>query len=78
MMPNRISSVPFGRRFSKYRNEGRRQIREDRRVVERRSMLCRQCPWPGLEVIELYREDGKPLPPPTSGKDFANKTQRIA
>lgn len=25
------------------------------------------------EAIELYRKDGKPLPPPTSGRDFANK-----
>lgn len=25
------------------------------------------------EAIELYRLDGKPLPPPTSGPDFANK-----
>jgi predicted RNase H-like HicB family nuclease len=30
------------------------------------------------ETIELYREDGKPLPPPTSGRDFANKTQDVA
>ena len=26
------------------------------------------------EMIELYKQDGKPLPPPTSGKDFANKS----
>jgi predicted RNase H-like HicB family nuclease len=25
------------------------------------------------EVIELYKRDGKPLPPPTSGKDYANR-----
>lgn len=25
------------------------------------------------ETIELYKADGKPLPPPTSGKDYANK-----
>ena len=25
------------------------------------------------EVIELYKRDGKPLPPPTSGKYCANK-----
>lgn len=30
------------------------------------------------EAIELYRNDGKPLPPPTSGRDFANKMQRVA
>jgi predicted RNase H-like HicB family nuclease len=27
------------------------------------------------ETIALYKEDGKPLPPPTSGRDFANKVQ---
>jgi hypothetical protein len=26
------------------------------------------------EAIELYRKEGKPLPPATSGRDFANKT----
>ena len=30
------------------------------------------------EAIALYRADGRPLPPPTSGKDFANKMQRVA
>ena len=30
------------------------------------------------ETIELYREDGRPLPPPTSGRDFANKMQDVA
>ncbi|HLN86412.1 MAG TPA: hypothetical protein VK200_08105 [Candidatus Limnocylindrales bacterium] len=30
------------------------------------------------EAIELYRKDGKPLPPATSGRDFANKMQRLA
>ncbi len=30
------------------------------------------------EAIALYRADGKPLPPPTSGKDFANKMQHVA
>jgi predicted RNase H-like HicB family nuclease len=30
------------------------------------------------EVIELYHQDGKPLPPPTSGRDFANKMQDVA
>ena len=29
------------------------------------------------EVLELYRKDGKPLPPPTSGRDLANKLQRV-
>jgi predicted RNase H-like HicB family nuclease len=30
------------------------------------------------EAIDLYREDGKPLPPATSGRDFANKMQNVA
>ena len=30
------------------------------------------------ETIELYKTDGKPLPPPTSGKDYANKMQDVA
>ena len=30
------------------------------------------------EAIALYKADGKPLPPPTSGRDFANKMQRVA
>jgi predicted RNase H-like HicB family nuclease len=30
------------------------------------------------EAIALYHKDGKPLPPATSGKDFANKMQNVA
>jgi predicted RNase H-like HicB family nuclease len=30
------------------------------------------------EAIELYRRDGRALPPPTSGRDFANKMQDVA
>jgi predicted RNase H-like HicB family nuclease len=30
------------------------------------------------ETIELYRQDGKPLPPPTSGTDYANKMLALA
>lgn len=30
------------------------------------------------EAIELYREEGKPLPPATSGRDYANKMQQVA
>lgn len=30
------------------------------------------------EVIELYHQDGKPLPPATAGKDLANRLQDIA
>ena len=30
------------------------------------------------EMIDLYHQDGKPLPPPTSGHDIANKMLGIA
>jgi predicted RNase H-like HicB family nuclease len=30
------------------------------------------------ESIALYRKDGRPLPPATSGRDFANKMQDVA
>ncbi len=30
------------------------------------------------ETIELYRQDGKPLPAPTCGRDYANKMQDVA
>src|SRR5204863_8653531 len=30
------------------------------------------------DAIALYKADGKPLPPPTSGRDFANKMQHVA
>jgi predicted RNase H-like HicB family nuclease len=30
------------------------------------------------EAIELYTKDGKPLPPPTSRRDFATKMQNVA
>jgi len=30
------------------------------------------------ETITLYRKDGKPLPPATSGRDYANKMQKVA
>ncbi len=30
------------------------------------------------EAITLYREDKKPLPPATSGRDFANRMQNVA
>ncbi|MCJ7796168.1 MAG: hypothetical protein MUQ56_05295 [Thermoleophilia bacterium] len=30
------------------------------------------------ETIALYKEDGKPLPSATSGRDFANKMQNVA
>lgn len=30
------------------------------------------------ETIELYHKEGKPLPPPTAGRDYANKLQGAA
>jgi predicted RNase H-like HicB family nuclease len=30
------------------------------------------------EMIGLHQTDGKPLPPPTSGKDYANKMLNVA
>ncbi len=30
------------------------------------------------ETIELYHQDGKPLPPSTSGRDIANKVLDVA
>ncbi len=30
------------------------------------------------ETVDLYRNDGKPLPPATAGHDFANRIQSAA
>jgi len=30
------------------------------------------------ETIALYKTEGRPLPPPTSGKDYANKMLAVA
>jgi len=30
------------------------------------------------EIITLYHQEGKPLPPPTAGRDLANSLQQIA
>lgn len=30
------------------------------------------------ETIQLYHQDGRPLPPATSDRDFANKMQDVA
>jgi predicted RNase H-like HicB family nuclease len=30
------------------------------------------------EAIDLYKKDNKPLPPPTSGRDYANLIQNVA
>ncbi|MFZ5929969.1 MAG: hypothetical protein ACOY15_02015 [Pseudomonadota bacterium] len=29
------------------------------------------------ETIALYRQDGRPLPPATAGRDFANRMQNV-
>lgn len=44
---------------------------DERQVFEE---LCRIVE----ETIELYQQNGKPLPPPTSGRDFANMMQDVA
>lgn len=44
---------------------------DERQVFEE---LCRIVE----EAIDLYRADGKPLPPGTSGRDFANRLQSVA
>ncbi len=38
------------------------------------SKLCRIAE----ETVELYRRDGRPLPSPTAGKDYANRMLEIA
>jgi len=30
------------------------------------------------EAIAVYKRDNRPLPPPTAGRDFANKMQDVA
>lgn len=30
------------------------------------------------EAIKLYRQDGRELPPPTAGRDYANKMLHVA
>lgn len=30
------------------------------------------------EIVELYHQEGKALPPPTAGRDLANSLQQIA
>ena len=30
------------------------------------------------EIVALHQQEGKPLPPPTSGKDYANTMQNVA
>jgi len=44
---------------------------DEREVFE---ALCRIVD----ETIQLYHDDGNPLPPATSGRDFANRMQDVA
>jgi predicted RNase H-like HicB family nuclease len=30
------------------------------------------------EMVQLYKENGKPLPPPISGKELVNELQKVA
>lgn len=30
------------------------------------------------ETVDLYKQDGKPLPPATAGRDYANKMLNVA
>jgi predicted RNase H-like HicB family nuclease len=34
--------------------------------------------WIVEEVIAIYQKDNRPLPPPTSGRDYANKMLDVA
>lgn len=43
---------------------------DERQVFDK---LCRIVD----EAIELYRQEGKPLPPITSGRDLANRLDRV-
>ncbi len=45
---------------------------DDERVVFEE--LCRIVE----EAVALYERDGRPLPPPTSGRDYANRMQSVA
>jgi predicted RNase H-like HicB family nuclease len=45
---------------------------DDEQVVF--SELCQMVE----EAIDIYHKDGKPLPAPTSGRDFATKMQNVA
>ncbi len=45
--------------------------RDEKKVFEE---LCQMVE----EMIDLYHQDGKPLPPSTSGRDLANRLADIA
>jgi len=59
-----VGSSP-GLLFGGYHGDDERQVFEQ---------LCQIVD----ETIDLYHQDGKPLPPPTSGRDFANKMLGVA
>ena len=42
-----------------------------------KSKCLRSCVRSVDETIELYIQDGKPLPEPTCGRDYANKMLEI-
>ena len=44
---------------------------------DERDVFSRLCQI-AQETIELYEQEGRPLPPATAGKDFANKIQALA
>ena len=44
---------------------------------DERAVFSELCELVG-EMIELYEKEGKPLPSPTAGRDYANRMLRIA
>ena len=44
---------------------------------DEKTVFAQTCELVG-EILALYRQEGKPLPPPTSGKDYANKMLTVA
>jgi acyl-CoA hydrolase len=48
-------------------------------LTDRQPFLLQDAPTSDVEeAIALYKSDGKPLPPSTAGRDFANKMQHVA
>jgi predicted RNase H-like HicB family nuclease len=43
---------------------------------DEQAVFARLCEIVG-EAVELYKQDGRPLPPPTAGKDYANKMLEV-
>ncbi len=56
----------------------RRSRPRDVKIVEWSEEIFEQLCVAVEEVIELYKRDQKPLPPPTSGRDYANKMLSVA